>query len=45
MSYHSAGVGCFLLSRMCCVDVAAMFGMVLGTANCLAGVRMSPNRL
>jgi len=45
MSYHSTGFGCFLLSGMCCVDVAPALGMVVGTANCLSGVEMPLNRL
>ena len=45
MQYHSVGFGCFLLSAMCCVDVAEMFGMAIGIVNCLAGVGVSPNYL
>lgn len=29
----------------CCVGVAAVFGMEVGIANCLASVGMSPNHL
>ena len=44
ISYHSAGFGFFLLSGMCCVDVA-MFRPVIDTANCLTDFGMSPNCL
>ena len=47
-SHTSPLTSFFLLSRMCCADVAAiagMFGTVVDAANCLACVGISLNRL